>query len=174
MFNRNSRQELAYNQTSWLELVNSRNFIRVHCAIFAHIWAQYAGINALMYYIVYIFQMAGRTGSVALLSASIQYVINVVMTVPALIFIDKLPRRIVMMGGSLMMAVWLFATGGIMASRGHAILGGLHGSPTVTWEVTDDTSSKAIIVLSYLFVATYATTWGYERSRPLDVPMDKY
>lgn len=127
-----------------------------------------------MYYIVYVFQMAGRTGSVALLSASIQYVINVVMTVPALVFVDKLPRRTVMMGGSLMMAVWLFATGGIMAARGHAIPGGLHGSPTVTWEVTDDTSSKAIIALSYLFVATYATTWGYEHLRPIDVPMDKY
>lgn len=143
-----------------MELFNSRNFIRVHCALFTHIWAQYAGINAMMYYIVYIFEMAGLTGNQNLLSASIQYIINVVMTVPALLFMDKLPRRQVLMVGSFLMAVWLFTEAALMARYGHHVPQGLNGSSSVTWVVENDKASKAIIACSYLFVATYAPTWG--------------
>lgn len=32
--------EAEYGSTSWLELVKPRNIVRVHCAIFAHIWSQ--------------------------------------------------------------------------------------------------------------------------------------
>lgn len=131
----------------------------------------------MMYYIVYIFQvslclnstavtcpntlqMAGLTGNQNLLSASIQYIINVVMTVPALLFMDKWPRRRVMMAGSFIMAVFLFTEGALMAVYGHAVPGGLKGSKTVTWVVPHPTASKAIIACSYLFIATYAPTWG--------------
>jgi hypothetical protein len=113
-----------------------------------------------MYYIYYIFQMAGLSGTTNLTIASVQYIINVVMTVPALLFIDRLPRRRVMMFGSLLMAVWLYTTGAIMATRGHEIPGGLKGSPTITWVVQGSTPSKVVIACSYLFVATYACTWG--------------
>jgi hypothetical protein len=114
----------------------------------------------MMYYIVYIFQMAGLTGNNTLVSASINYILNVVMTVPALIFIDKWPRRRLMMAGSFIMAVLLFTEAGLMASYGHAVPGGLNGVSTVTWQVTNPRASKAIIACSYLFIATYAPTWG--------------
>jgi hypothetical protein len=146
--------------TGWAEVFSAKNVVRVHCGIFAHIWAQYSGINALIYYIVYIFQMAGLTGETALVSASVQYIINVVMTVPALLFIDKLPRRKVMMFGSFFMAVWLYTVGAVMATRGHAVPGSLDGTPTVTWVVPGTAASKAIIACSYLYIATYACTWG--------------
>ena len=113
-----------------------------------------------MYYIFYIFEMAGLSGTTNLTIASIQYVINVIMTVPALLFIDKLPRRRVMMAGSLLMALWLYTTGGIMAANGHAVPGGLSGSPTITWVVSSSGASRGIIACSYLFIATYACTWG--------------
>lgn len=141
-------------------MLSPKNIVRVHVAIFSHIWSQYTGTNALMYYIVYIFQMAGLSGTTNLTVASIQYVINTIMTLPALFFIDKLPRRRVMMGGSFVMAVLLFATGAIMATQGHAVPGGLPGSPNITWAVTSGAASKAIIACSYLFIATYACTWG--------------
>lgn len=130
----------------------------------------------MMYYIVYIFQvsvlrfqdlmkanppqMAGLTGNSTLLSASIQYIINVVMTLPALIFIDRLPRRKLFIFGALGMGVFQFTQAGLMATYGHAVPGGLKGSPTVTWKVTNAKASKAIIACSYLFIATYAPTWG--------------
>lgn len=103
--------------------------------------------------------MAGL-GKNTLVIASIQYVINVVMTLPALAFMDKWPRRKVMMIGSCGMAIWLFTEGALMASYGHAVPGGLNGVSTVTWTVGNSAASKAIIACSYLFIATYATTWG--------------
>ncbi|KAJ6438778.1 sugar transporter [Purpureocillium lavendulum] len=154
------QQEIQYGSTSWAEVLSKRNIVRVHVAIFAHIWSQYSGTNALMYYIVYIFQMAGLSGTTNLTISSIQYIINVVMTVPALLFVDRLPRRRVMMFGSIAMAVWLFSTGAIMATQGHEVPGGLKDSPTITWVVSSGTASKAIIACSYLFIATYACTWG--------------
>lgn len=44
--------------------------------------------------VVYVFQSAGITGRRGeLISSSVQYVLNVVMTVPAIIYIDKWGRR---------------------------------------------------------------------------------
>jgi hypothetical protein len=55
------------------------------------------------------------------------------MTIPALLFMDKWPRRRVMMAGSFLMAMWLFTEGAIMAVYGHAVPGGVDGVTTVTW-----------------------------------------
>lgn len=104
--------------------------------------------------------MAGLTGNETLISASIQYIINVVMTLPALMFIDRLPRRKLFIFGALGMGVFQFIQAGLMATYGHPVPGGLEGSPTVTWKVTNSKASKAIIACSYLFIATYAPTWG--------------
>lgn len=37
--------------TSWLELVKPRNVMRTQAAVCAHLWSQFSGNNALMYYI---------------------------------------------------------------------------------------------------------------------------
>lgn len=118
------------------------------------------GTNAILYFIVDLFQAAGFSGNDALLSASIQYVINVVMTIPALLWMDRWPRRRLMMAGSFLMAVFLFAQAGIMAAYGHAVPGGLNGVASITWVVDYTPASKAIIACSYLFIASYAPTWG--------------
>lgn len=153
-------QENSYKSTSWGELFNRRNIIRLHVACFTHIWSQYSGVNALMYYIVYIFQMAGLSGTTNLTISSIQYVINVVMTVPTLLYSDRFPRRKVMMTGSLLMAILHFTMAAVMATNGHPVPGGLEGTPTVTWTLYAGRASQAIIACSYIFTATYALTWG--------------
>lgn len=104
--------------------------------------------------------MAGLTGNNTLVAASIQYVINVAMTVPALLFMDRLPRRRLMMSGSFIMAFWLFTEGALMAVYGHSVPGGLNGVSSVTWVVPSKNASRSIIACSYLFIATYACTWG--------------
>lgn len=104
--------------------------------------------------------MAGLTGNNALISASIQYIINVVMTVPALLYMDRWPRRKVMMSGLFILAVLLFTEAAIMATYGEPVPGGLNGVSTVTWVVRNKKASRAIIACSYLFIATYAPTMG--------------
>jgi len=58
------------------------------------------------------------------------------------------------------MMTWLFANAGILASYGHpAPKGGVDGIPEASWQVTGS-ASKAVIACSYLFVASFACTWG--------------
>ena len=52
-------------------------------------------------YITYVFAMAGLKGNNVLLSSSIQYIINIIMTIPALLWLDKWGRRPTLMVGAL-------------------------------------------------------------------------
>jgi MFS family permease len=103
--------------------------------------------------------MAGLTGNTLLVSSSIQYVINVVMTVPALLFMDRWGRRPTLLVGAALMATWLFANAGILATKGTPEPNGVGGVREATTSVTGP-ASKAVIACSYLFVASYAPTWG--------------
>lgn len=104
--------------------------------------------------------MAGLKGNNVLLSSSIQYVINVVMTIPALIWIDRWGRRPMFLVGACLMMIWLFINAGMMATYGHpAPAGGLNGIAAESWIVTGK-PAKVIIACSYLFVASFAPTWG--------------
>jgi MFS family permease len=66
-------------------------------------------MNIMMYYIVYIMKGAGIGDE--LLTAAIQYIINVVMTLPAIIYLDKFGRRPALIIGAFLMMVWLFISG---------------------------------------------------------------
>jgi MFS family permease len=93
-----------------------------------------------------------------LLTASIQYIINVAFTLPAIIYIDKWGRRPTLLVGSFLMMVLFFINGALQA---------VYGQPQtipksdITWIIEDNKPvSCAIVACSYLFVAAYATTWG--------------
>lgn len=104
--------------------------------------------------------MAGLTGDTLLLSSSIQYVINVLMTIPALLWVDRWGRRPTLLIGAVLMMLWLYINSGLLATYGHpAPPGGLEGVAAQSWEVKGP-PSKAVIACSYLFVASYAVTWG--------------
>tara|TARA_R110002060_G_scaffold78081_1_gene90575 strand:- start:1633 stop:2013 length:381 start_codon:yes stop_codon:yes gene_type:complete len=103
--------------------------------------------------------MAGL-GSNVLLPSSIQFIINVVMTIPAILFIDRWGRRPTMLVGAFFMALWLFINAGLLATYGT--------KPTPEQGFTSKAESisivgapaKAVIACTYLFVASYAPTWG--------------
>lgn len=104
--------------------------------------------------------MAGKTSNTLLLSSSIQYVINVVMTIPALLFVDRWGRRPTLLVGAFFMALWMFLNAGILGRYGkdpgpH----GYHGIPEASMYLTG-TPSTVLIASTYLFVASYAPTWG--------------
>ena len=93
-----------------------------------------------------------------LLTAAIQYIINVVMTLPAIFWLDKWGRRPLMLIGALGMSALLFAAGGLQATYGKP-----YNDPDaeLTWGIEDHVdASRGIVALSYLFVAVFATTWG--------------
>lgn len=120
-----------------------------------------------MYYITYIFAMAGLTGNNVLLSSSIQYVINVCMTVPALLWLDVWGRRPTLLIGAACMMICLFINGGVLATYGAAAgEGGLNGIAAESWLINGP-PSKVVIAFSYLFVASFAPTWGPGKNKYL-------
>ncbi|KAK4631352.1 High-affinity glucose transporter [Fulvia fulva] len=133
--------ERQSKQISYLELFSPKYINRTHIGLFTQIWSQ-------------------LTGNALLVSSSIQYVINVVMTVPALIFIDRVGRRPLLLLGSTLMATWLFANAGILAVYGtDPGPNGVDNIKEASVKVSG-AASKAVIACSYLFVASYAPTWG--------------
>lgn len=97
--------ERRHANVTYLDLFKPNMLNRTFIGIFTQIWSQLTGMNVmsksfielsghrqdrdtnapLVYYIAYVFGMAGYTGNANLLASSIQYVINVLMTIPALL-----------------------------------------------------------------------------------------
>jgi MFS family permease len=102
--------------------------------------------------------MAGL-GSDVLLPSSIQYIINVIMTVPALLFVDRWGRRPTLLVGAFLMMTWLFINAGLLASYGHKPAPKQFPSAAESISITG-APAKAVIACTYLFVASYAPTWG--------------
>ncbi|KAG0030155.1 hypothetical protein BGZ82_007545 [Podila clonocystis] len=145
---------------SYAELFRKPAVRRVFLGMTLQSWSQLTGMNVAMYYIVFIFQGAGITGEDANLKASsIQYVLNVLMTIPAILYIDRWGRRPILLAGSTFMALWLFLIGGLMGRFGSAT--SFDGNKTTTWAIqNNDPASHAVIACSYLFVCSFAISWG--------------
>ncbi|KAL2011371.1 hypothetical protein VTN00DRAFT_4089 [Thermoascus crustaceus] len=141
---------------SYLELFKPNMINRTHVGIFTQIWSQLTGMNVMMYYITYVFAMAGLEGNTLLVSSSIQYVINVLCTVPAILWVDRWGRRSTLMLGAIGMLTFMFANGGMMAVYGKPATNDIKA---VSWQISGP-ASKGVIACTYLFVASYAVSWG--------------
>ncbi|KFA49100.1 hypothetical protein S40293_07081 [Stachybotrys chartarum IBT 40293] len=142
-------------------LCQARMLRRLVLGVSIQAWSQLSGMNIMMYYIVYIMK-ATQMGS-PLLTASIQYIINVVLTLPAIMFLDKWGRRPSLVIGSLIMMALLFVSGAVQQYFGRHNSAELRTSANdeVAWLVEGNrAASVAVVACSYLFVATFATTWG--------------
>ena len=113
----------------------------------------------MMYYVTYVFAMAGYQGNANLLAASIQYVINVLMTIPALIWLDRWGRRRTLMAGAFFMMAFMFANGAVLARHAEVMPDGVNGQLEVSMQLRG-APAKALIAGTYLFVASFAPTWG--------------
>ncbi|KAL1575130.1 MFS domain-containing protein [Candida albicans] len=158
------KDQLLLEQSSkhigYATLFTKKYIYRTFTAIFAQIWQQLTGMNVMMYYIVYIFQMAGYSGNSNLVASSIQYVINTCVTAPALYFIDKIGRRPLLIGGATMMMAFQFGLAGILGQ--YSIPWPDSGNDSVNIRIPEDnkSASKGAIACCYLFVASFAFTWG--------------
>lgn len=144
------------------DLFRPKTRLKTIVGMCAQMWQQLCGMNVMMYYIVYIFEMAGHTGSTVLVSGSIQYVLNVVLTIPALFLVDKAGRRPVLIVGGILMFSWLFAVAGLLATYSVPQPNGFDGDDTVRISIPSDQKGAAsgVIACSYLFVCSFAPTWG--------------
>jgi sugar porter (SP) family MFS transporter len=149
----------AVAETTYLDLFKPRMINRTVTALFMQIWSQLTGMNVQMYYIANVFSMAGYSGDANLVASSITYVINVVMTVPAIIYGDRWGRRPMLLVGSFLMMSFMLINGIILATEGEIVPGGIGGVAAQSMRLTG-ASAKALIACTYLFVASFAPTWG--------------
>ena len=170
--------EKEVGAAGWAALLEPGMFKRVVLGMSVQMWSELCGMNVMMYYIVCQSARMYPTGvstlltkplwsdimestSMAspLLTASIQYVINWAMTIPALFFSDSWGRRPLLLFGAAGMACFLFISGIVQARFGQPVLDD-PDSP-ITWVIHGHPSaSGAVIACSYLFVALFATSWG--------------
>lgn len=82
------------------------------------------------------------------------------MTIPALLFMDRVGRRPLLIGGSISLFIWWTLCAGLMGGYGVAAPpGGLDNIPEESWLITG-APAKVVIACSYLIVASFAPTWG--------------
>ncbi|KAK1754255.1 general substrate transporter [Echria macrotheca] len=155
------RFEREQAASSFKTLVEPRMAKRVLLGMGIQMWSQLCGMNVMMYYISYIMSSAQIASPLA--TASIQYVINVALTLPAILYLDRFGRRPALLIGSFGMMTWLFISGAIQQYYGQPNTDATRtpDNSDVTWLVLNNRpASSAIVAFSYLFVATFATTWG--------------
>ncbi|KAI1332755.1 high-affinity glucose transporter [Xylariaceae sp. FL0255] len=143
---------------SWFEIIHPRMINRTHIGLFTQIWSQLTGMNVMMYYIAYVFTMAGMGDD--LLPSGIQFLINVVMTVPALIWQDTWGRRPTLLVGSALMCLFMALNAGLFGVYSRPATANDHFSTNAISMVIRGGPAKAVIASTYLFVASFASTWG--------------
>ena len=172
------REDLA--EGVWSLFTNKRVVGRVLLGMSIQAWSQLCGMNIMMCksckittalgrhwltghidYVVYI--MEATEIASPLLTASFQYIINVVLTLPAILYLDKWGRRPSLIIGSFFMMTWLFISAGVQQRYGHLRSTPIEGdrNDSIRWVIEKNRTASAVVVAcSYLFVATFATTWG--------------
>jgi sugar porter (SP) family MFS transporter len=155
-------QERDNADASWRELIAPRMINRTTIGVFTQIWSQLTGMNVMMYYITYVFTMANLakdgTGGM-LFSSGMSFVVNVGMTIPALLFLDRWGRRPTLLTGSTLMCTMLAINAGLFAVYSRPARPGEFVSTAESMAISG-APAKAVIAATYLFVASFASTWG--------------
>ncbi|UJR17200.1 hypothetical protein I4U23_004095 [Adineta vaga] len=115
-----------------------KNLWRTLVGIFLQAWQQLTGINFIFYYGTSFFHSSGI--SQPFLVTIIINLINVIMTIPGILFIDRLGRRKLLIIGAIGMLICEFSI---------ALIGQSNG-----------TKQRMLIALICIYIAFFASTWG--------------
>jgi len=109
---------------------------------------QWTGINAIIYYAPTIFGQIGLTGgSIGLLATGIVGIVNFVMTIPAVLFVDNFGRRPLLVWGEVNMAISHATLAAVIK-----VWGGRFGQ--------NPQAGNGAVFMVYWFIANFAVTWG--------------
>jgi MFS transporter, SP family, sugar:H+ symporter len=127
----------------------------VWVGILLSVFQQFVGINVIFYYSTTLWQAVGFSESDSFTASVINGLINVLSTIVAILIVDKVGRRPMLIGGSIGMTITL----GIMAIAFSQAL------PAVTESGKTSVSLPGLwgpvaLVAANLFVVSFAITWG--------------
>ncbi len=81
--------------------------------ILLSVFQQFVGINVALYYAPRIFESMGAAKDASMLQTVVMGLVNVIFTVLAIVTVDKYGRKILLMIGSIGMAIGMFAIGAL-------------------------------------------------------------
>ena len=95
--------------------------LAIGCSIM--FFQQFMGCNAIIYYAPTIFSQLGLSGNTtSLLATGVYGIVNTVSTIPALLLIDKVGRRKLLMSGAMGTMISLIIVGGIVGGYGSSLV----------------------------------------------------
>jgi len=139
--------ERTIGNGGWRELFVNGMWKRLSVGVALQMFQQLTGINAVMYYAPQILQKAGfESLQITLLATAGTGVINVLMTFPGILLVDRLGRRPLLISGATFIAITMAILGAMI---------GIYGP-----EYTNRTAPYVCLVMMYLFIASFAYSWG--------------
>lgn len=134
---------------SYKEIFQSKDkFKRVALASLVMFFQQWSGIDSIIYYAPIIFSSLGLTSSTSsLLATGITGVLNVLTTIPAIMVLDKLGRKPMLMVG----AFGMLSTMIIVAVLASQYQDDWPAHPVAGW---------AAVVMIWLYIMNFAYSWG--------------
>jgi predicted MFS family arabinose efflux permease len=103
---------LNSTQSSWSQTLTSQNLHRLSLGIPFIIFQQFLGQNLLNYYSPLLFKTLGLdSNGTDLLATGVIGVVKIIMTLPALIAVDRYGRRPLMLTGTVLMALSFYYIG---------------------------------------------------------------
>lgn len=110
---------------------------------------QWTGINAIIYYAPTIFEQIGLTGgTIGLLATGVVGIVNFVMTIPAVLFVDNFGRKPLLMWGEANMAI------------SHAVLAAVIKVYGGRFNQGFAAAGNGAVFMVYWYIANFAVTWG--------------
>ena len=127
------------DKNQWKQLVNPIFKKALLVGIGLSVLQQLTGINAILYYAPEIFKSLGSSTDVSLLETSILGVVNLIFTLLAIRFVDKMGRKPLLYIGSIGMTIALAAVGLF-----------IHYEAVGNW----------VLPFLLLFMASFSISWG--------------
>ncbi|KAJ9161312.1 MFS quinate transporter [Coniochaeta hoffmannii] len=124
------------------------NFKRVSTAWLVMFFQQWSGIDSIIYYASSVFQSLGLTGgTTALLATGVTGCVFFVATLPAMVVIDKIGRKPMLIVGSIVMLVSMVIPGIIVAKFGH------------DWP-SHAVAGWTAVAFIWIYIGAFGATWG--------------
>ncbi|MCD2196589.1 sugar porter family MFS transporter [Actinomycetospora endophytica] len=127
----------------------------VWVGILLSVFQQFVGINVIFYYSTTLWQAVGFSESDSFTASVINGLINVLSTIVAILIVDKVGRRPMLIGGSIGMTITL----GIMAVAFSQSIPAVSQSGKSTVALPGIWGPVALVAAN-LFVVSFAITWG--------------
>ncbi len=106
-------KEIKHSVEAASEKLFSYGKVVIIIGILLSVFQQFVGINVALYYAPRIFESMGAAKDASMLQTVVMGLVNVIFTVIAIVTVDKYGRKILLMIGSVGMAIGMFAIGGL-------------------------------------------------------------